>query len=194
MWRVALNASARIVRERFAVTPPMTGSPGAIQVGGKWVLIETAQHEGAVQLIADWLGRTTPTVPVGAGLVTMPAVANGGARWFAEARQPLFIAPGAAPFVQRITGRANSGAVVATARWVRMGTDSLWLEPFDAPDIPGALAVYSPTLRWLYLPMAGSPVIRAEQAALVARLTARGLPVEWIGSARALVTAAAPAR
>jgi len=194
MWQVDVEKTGRMVRDRFAVTPPITGSPGAVRLGGMWILFETAQHEGAMTLIAEWLGRVTPGVPIGAGIATMPSVSNGGARWFADARRPLFIAPGAAPFVQRITGRSNVGTVVSTARWVRMGSDSLWIEPFDAPDISGALAIYSPTLRWLYLPMAGAPNVRDEQAALTARLAARGLPVEWIGSVRALVTAVPPAK
>lgn len=189
MWRVDLSQSGRLVREHFAVTPPMTGSPGAVRIGGQWVLVETAQHEGAVALITEWLAQRTPGVRIGAGVVTIPATANGGARWFAARRTPLFIAPGAVPFAQRITGRTSPGTVIRTPRWARVGTDSLWLEPFDAPDFAGALAVYSPTLRWLYLPMAGAPTIRNEQAALIARLAARGLMVEWIGSARALATA-----
>jgi hypothetical protein len=193
MWRVDLATTGKLIRDRFATTPPMTGSPGAVQIGGQWVLLETAQHEGAVGLIADWLRSIAPGVPVGAGIATMPTTSNGGARWFASGQRPLYVAPGAAPFVRRITGR-TAGTVITTPRWVRIGSDSLWLEPFTAPDLTGALAVYSPTLRWLYLPAAGAPSHQMEQTALIARLSARGMPVEWIGSARSLVSAVPAAK
>lgn len=193
MWRVDLAAAGKLVRDRFATTPPMVGTPGAVQIGGQWVLLETAQHEGAVALVAEWLRGVAPGVPIGAGIATMPATSNGGARWFANGQRPLYVAPGAAPFVRRIAGR-TTGTVIATARWVRVGSDSLWLEPFTAPDLSGALAVYSPTLRWLYLPAAGAPSHQAEQAGLIARLAARGMPVEWIGSARSLVSAVPAAK
>ncbi|MBK7594120.1 MAG: hypothetical protein IPJ11_02435 [Gemmatimonadetes bacterium] len=190
MWQVDLASMGKLVRERFATTPPMLGTPGAVQIGGQWVLMETAQHEGAVELVTAWLAKVAPGVPVGAGIATIPSPSNGGARWFTRATPPLYVAPGAAPIIRRVTGRAAAGTVVATPRWVRIGSDSLWLEPFTAPDLVGAMAVYSPTLKWLYLPAAGAPMHQAEQAALVARLAARGMAVEWIGSARGLVTAA----
>ncbi len=189
MWKADVASVGRVVQEQFALTPPMLGSPGAVQIGGTWVIFETAQHEGALELMREWLAALTPSVPIGAGIATMPATANGGARWFANNRSArLFIAPGAAPYVQRITGQASAGTVVRTAGWERIGSDSLWLEPFDAPNIAGAMAVYSPSLRWLYLPTANAPAQDAEQAALIARLRARGLPVEFIGSARRLVS------
>lgn len=190
MWQVDLGSMGKVVRERFATTPPMLGTPGAVQIGGQWVLMETAQHEGAAGLVTAWLGQIAPGVPIGAGIATMPAPSNGGARWFTGKTQPLYVASGAAPIIRRVTGRAAPGTVVTTPRWIRIGSDSLWLEPFTAPDLIGAMAVYSPTLKWLYLPAAGAPSHQTEQAALISRLAARGMAVEWIGSARSLVTAA----
>ncbi len=67
-------------------------------------------------------------------------------------------------------------------------------EPAAEAHLVGAMAVYSPTLKWLYLPAAGAPTHQVEQAALIARLAARGMAVEWIGSARGLVTAVSPAK
>ena len=52
----------------------------------------------------------------------------------ATGQRPLYVAPGAAPFVRRIAGR-TTGTVITTPRWVRVGSDSLWLEPFSAPDL-----------------------------------------------------------
>lgn len=194
MWKVDLVTLGKVVRDRFAVTPPMLGTPGAVQIGGQWVLLETAQHEGAVALVVEWLARVAPGVPIGAGVATIPSAANGGARWFTGKSQPLYVAPGAAPIIRRVTGRGAAGMAVTTGRWVRVGSDSLWLEPFSAPDMIGTMAVYSPTLKWLYLPTAGTPSHQPEQAALIGRLAQRGMAVEWIGSARSLVTAVQPVK
>ncbi len=190
MWHVALDTTARIVQDHFATVPPFVGSAGAVHIGGQWVLVETAQHEGAVDLIASWLQQHRPGVPIGAGLATLPAAGNGGARWFAAQRLPLFVSPGAAPVVRTNLARRSAGTTITTARWVRVGTDSLWMEPVAMHDVPGLMAVYSPTLRWLYLAIAGSSAHQAEQDALIASFRARGMPVEWLGSSRQLVSAA----
>ncbi len=194
MWAVPLDSVA-IQREHFAAFPPFVGLPGAVRVGGRWVLIETGQAAGSAERVAAWLRQATPETPIGAGIVTFPATGNGGVRWVVGQRLPLLVAPGAVPWVSRMLGGLRGTTVVPAPAWVRVGSDSLWLEPLPVPDYNGTLAIYSPTLRWLYLPMAGSPVVADLQADLIARLAARGLPVEWIGSARGgLATAVAPSK
>jgi hypothetical protein len=70
---------------------------------------------------------------------------------------------------------------------VKVGSDSLWLERVDTPDGHGAMAVYVPTLRWIYgANVIGRPPAKAEQDAIIARLLARGFAVEWMATPRAI--------
>lgn len=185
MWAAPLD-SARIVADRWASFPPWAGVAGAVQVGGRWVLIEAGQAPGATGLVADWLSRSTPDVPLWGALVTWPATGSGGVRWFADRKLALHAGPGAAPFVRAMLGPASqAAAVVAAPRWIRVGADSIWLEPLDLPDYGGALAVYVPSLQWLYLSPGSLPFAKPELDAMVSRLEARGLKVATIGSVRA---------
>lgn len=186
MWAVSLD-STQVTDSAFVTFPVFLGSMGAVRVGGVWVVLETAQAEGAMQLAHDWLERHTGR-GAGVGVAARAASGNGGARWFAARRRPLLVAPGAAAHVRSIVPARELAAatVVSTARWVRAGTDSLWLEPIDLPDAAGTLAVYSPAHRWVYSPLFGFPAYRVEHDALVRRLRARGLAVEWMGWGRAI--------
>lgn len=191
MWDAAPD-SATLVTPDFAAFVPWVGVGAAVRVGGQWALIETGQAEGAAAKVAAMLRRAAPGTRVALGIVTLPTPGNGGVRWFAHERLPLVVAPGAARNVRAMLGAASATAratTVTTARWVRVGTDSLWVEPLDLPDVPGALAVYAPAHRWLYAaPLVGRPALRPQLDALVARLAARGLAVEWVGTARAVRT------
>ncbi len=191
MWDASLDGT-KVTEDAFVAFPPFLGVGAAVRVGGRWVLIETAQTRGAAAKAAAWLAQATPGVAVGAGIVAATGTSNGGAAWFVEQRLPLFVAPGATPMLRAMLGatRAASGATVLTDRWVRVGSDSLWLARLDLPDANGALAVYSPTHRWLYSGLLGAPQAKPDIDALIARLRARGLPVEWVGNARAIRTAA----
>lgn len=186
MWDVPLT-DARISDSAFAVLPQFLGSAGAVRIGGAWVVFETAVHDGAMRKIDEWLTATTPDVPVAAGVVSTASAINGGVRWFSPKRLPVFAAPAAEPVLRVATSGRDAATIITSPRWVRVGSDSLWLEPVTAPDFSKVLAVYSPTLRWLYWPMAGNPAHEVEQAALTARLTARGLPVERVGSMRGVL-------
>lgn len=186
MWEVALR-EARMTDSAFAIFPQFLGSAGAVRIGGAWVVFETAVHEGAMRIMSDWLATATPDAPVAAGIVSTAAAINGGVKWFDAERLPVFAAPAAEPVLHVATRGRTTATIVTAPRWVRIGTDSLWVEPVTAPDFSRFLAVYSPTLRWLYWPMAGSPAHAAEQAAITARLAARGLPVERVGSIRGVV-------
>ncbi len=190
MWAVPLD-SARLVDGNFATFPPFLGVAGAIQVGGQWVLLETGQAGGAAQAASEWLARQSPDAKLGAAVVTNTGTSNGGVGWLTAQGIAVHVAPGAQPLVRTVLAGAGGGdrrasvAVVRRPQWLRVGSDSLWLEPVDLPDMPGTMMVYSPTLRWLYSAAGvGRAVTQVEQDALVGRLGARGLRVEWIGNAR----------
>ncbi len=188
MWAFPLD-SVTTADSAFVSLPPFLGSAGAVRVGGGWVLLETAQADSAAGLLAACL-RARTGVGVHAGVVARAGPGNGGAAWLARHGHLLLVAPGAQPYVQRMLpqGARSRGTVVTGPRWMRVGTDSLWLEPVDLPDNAGTLAVYSLTHRWLYVPVGGLPTYQPEIDALIARLERRGLPVVWLGGARALST------
>lgn len=181
MWKISLD-SAQIVAEHFASFPRFIGSVGALRVGGQWVLIETAQHRGAVDLVDQWL-RARGESGVQAGIVARPFSGNGGARWFTAGKGRVFAAPGAAPALRAMgAGQPATTTYVPAARWVRLGSDSLYMEPVDFADGNGAMVLYSPTHRWFYSPFFGVPQHQAQHDALLARYRARGWPIEWVGS------------
>jgi hypothetical protein len=187
MWQAPLAGVATMPRADFAIFPPFVGSPGAVRVGGEWVVVETAQAPGAMDLIARWLATQPGGAAIGVGVASGPPAGGGGASWFTARGLPLLVSPGSAPFVHRALGRPSGTTVIDVARWARIGSDSLWLEPVSALDFRGVLAIYSPTHRWLYLPFAGSVAHQPEQSAIIAALEARGLPVELLGSPRTFV-------
>ena len=76
---------------------------------------------------------------------------------------------------------------VTRAQWIRVGSDSLWLQPIDLPDSPRMMLVYSPTLKWGYSATAFAPL---QQQYLLAALRAKGWTVEKLGSARTISTTA----
>jgi hypothetical protein len=185
MWDVPVQTEGVVEEGHFAKVPGATGSLGAVHVGGQWVVFETAQHPEAMAQIAAWLATATPAIPVGLGIATLPTPANGGAAWFVANGLPMVVGPGSRPIVEQITGPRGL-TVVTNGRWLRVGSDSLWVEPVSAPDFVGALAVYVPSRKWLYLPFAGMPAAQRTQAAILAEYARRGWPVELIGSARVL--------
>ncbi len=192
MWQVSMD-SASIVAGSFATFPPGAGSSGAVLVGGRWVLLETAQHVGVVERIDRWLATKTPASPLGLGIVTRPAPSNGGARWFANRQLPIIASAGTAtalPSVLRAPAAVAKVRIANASQWVKVGSDSLWLERLELPDNPGTIAVYSPTLRWFYAALMGNPAYQPDYDAAIARLLARGLAVEWVGGPRSIRTAA----
>ncbi len=195
MWAAPLD-SARVADESFATFPPVLGLSGAVRVGGQWVLLETGQAGGAAERASDWLARQSPNAKVGTAIVTNTSTSNGGVVWLTAQKITVHVAPGAVPLVKTILvgtgggGRSTLVRIVRHPQWIRVGSDSLWLEPVDLPDVPGTLMVYSPTHRWLYSAAAiGRPTTQVEQDAMIERLRARGLRVEWLGNARTIRTA-----
>ncbi|MFN0098362.1 MAG: hypothetical protein ACKVS7_06800 [Gemmatimonadaceae bacterium] len=188
MWDAPLD-SAKLIENDFASIPPFLGVSGAVRVGGQWVLLESGQRDGAAAKLAQWFARTTPESPLAAAVVTNIGPSNGGAKWFAEQKKPVFAAPGAVPVLRQVVSATAMPriSVVSTSRWVKVGSDSLWLERVDTPDGHGAMVVYVPTLKWIYgVSVIGRPAAKAEQDAVIARLRARGFAVEWMATSRAL--------
>jgi hypothetical protein len=188
MWDAPLD-SARLIENDFATFPPFLGVSGAVRVGGQWVLLETGQRDGAAAKLNDWFARNTPGSPLAAAVVTNLGPSNGGAKWFVAQQKPVYAASGAMPVLRQVVGAAESRriSVVDASRWVKVGSDSLWLERVDTPDGHGAMAVYVPTLRWIYgVNVIGRPPAKAEQDAIIARLRARGFAVEWMATPRAI--------
>lgn len=192
MWQVPLEGSARLEDNDIVSFPPFSGSPGAIRIGGRWLVLESGQATGAMELISDWLQRHGGGAPIHGAIAANIYTSNGGAAWFATNRLPVYAAPGAVPTLRTILGTTSGVLPITRAQWVPVGTDSLWMEPFSAPDMPHTMAIYSPTLRWVYIFYGQAPGQRPEAAALIERLRARGLAVEWLGSARGIRTKLEP--
>jgi hypothetical protein len=115
--------------------------------------------------------------------------------WLASHRVLVEVAPGAAPFVDAVLRghsiAAGGHAPVMRGRWLRVGGDSLWLEPIDFPDAPGALIAYVPSLEWVYSGLAANPL---NLDLVLARAKERGWRASRVGTARAVAAPLAPAR
>lgn len=188
MWKISLDTT-KIVADHFAVFGPWTGSPGAVRIGGKWVILESGQRDGSTALIEKFFANRTPESPIGAVIASNTSAGNGGVVHAAAKKIPIYASPGAFPVVRQILGATRATAattVIATARWVKIGTDSVWMEPVDAPDAFGSLIVYSPTHKWAYSLLGGRSTAQFELDAALARLRARGFVIEFFGSAREL--------
>jgi hypothetical protein len=187
MWDVAVEGTT-ISPEGFASLPPFSGFTGAVRIGGTWVMLEAGQAPEAAQRSAAWL--ETQGARIGAVLVASTTSGNGGMRWFAERRVPMYVAAGAEHMARQLLGAATMrerATIVTSERWVRVGSDSLWLARIEVPDANGSLVVYSPTQKWLYAPLlAGRPAMKPELDAVLARLRALGFEVGFIGGARSV--------
>ena len=181
--------SARIVETHF-VSFNTPGAPvGAVRLGGEWMLLETGQAPSSAERATKWLKKTDANGRVGGALVTMPATGNGGAPWLATHDVRVDAAPGAMPYMNAVLrghgARSTNVAGVARGTWLRVGSDSLWLEPMDLPDLPGALVAYAPSLEWVYSAAAANPL---QLDLILARARANGWRVSRFGSARAATT------
>lgn len=184
MWKVSLD-TVKAIGENFVAFPPQLGTSGAVRVGGDWFMLETGQAVGAAEIANAWIEKQGGKLT--GAIVSYGSTSNGGVPWFVTNNRRVWIAPGATRLVRTITGKATqrSLAPVEAARWIPVGTDSLWVEPINIPDAPGVLLVYSPTLKWLYgAPFVGSPLAPGAFRDAIERLRNRGFAVEWTGSAR----------
>ena len=182
--------SARLVDSRFAGFGTPGAPVGAVKLGGRWLLLETGQAPSSAQRAVEWLAAHDAGSTVAGAVITMPASGHGGASWLVARHVPLSAAPGATPFVDAaLRGYATPASGVTTVtqgRWLAIGGDSLRLEPIDLPDAPGAMVVYAPSLQWLYLYGAVSPLYLD---VALAHARARGWRVTRYGSARGPVAA-----
>jgi hypothetical protein len=141
-------------------------------------------------------GARPAGAPLAGAVLTETAPDHGGAAWLARRGVRLYAAPGAAAAVavvlrnHGVPASAAGAATVGTGRWLRADGDSLWLEPLDLPDAPGALVAWVPSLRWVYGAAGGS---RLGRDLLLEHARARGWVVDQVGSPRAMWTPATPA-
>jgi len=132
---------------------------------------------------------------VGGALVTMPATGNGGTPWLATHEVRVHAGPGAMAFMEAVLRGhgvpSTKVARVSRGMWLPVGGDSLWLEPMDLPDLPGALVAYAPSLEWVYSSAAANP---HQLDLILARAREKGWRVSRFGSARGAVSPLAPAQ
>jgi len=186
MWDLPMD-SAKVIEPRLA----RFGNPGqtqaAVKLGTQWLMLEGTSVPQRNDSDVQWLKSADPGSAVGGLIVTVPNVGRGGAVWFAERKLPVYVAPGAASAMSVTMSNwkqpRSVTTVLAKGQWVRVGGDSLWVEPMDFPDLPGSLVAYVPSMRWVY---AGAAASALNFDLLVNRIRERGLNVDRIGSVRAL--------
>lgn len=193
MWEVTMD-SAKVIDGRFA----MLGRPGqtqaAVKLGNRWLFLEGAIAPQQNETDARWLSQAVPGSSPGGSIMTVVNSARGGAAWLADRGLPMYVAPGGEVALR--AGLANwkqppsTLTVVSQGRWLAMDGDSLWVEPIDYPDAPGALIAWLPSARWVYSGMAASPL---NFELMMARVRERGWVVERYGSLRG-VSIPAPGR
>lgn len=187
--------SARIVDARFASFNTPGAPAGAVKLGSEWLMLETGQAPSSAERATKWLKQTDAKGRVTGALVTMPATGNGGAPWLAMHDVSVHAAPGAMPYMDAVLrghGAPSTNVTrVSRGTWMRVGVDSLWLEPMDLPDLPGALVAYAPSLEWVYSAAAANPL---HLDLILARAREKGWRVSRFGSARGAVFPLPPAQ
>jgi hypothetical protein len=187
MWDLPMD-SAKLLEPRLA----RLGNPGqaqaAVKLGNSWLFLEGASVPQRSESDVRWLESADPGSTIAGLLVTAPNTGRGGAAWFTDKKLPIYVTPGAASAMSTTLGnwmQPNSVAkVVSRPQWLRVGGDSVWVEPIDLPDFPGALVAYVPSLRWAYSGLAATPLYFDM---VVARIRERGWAVDRIGSVRSLI-------
>lgn len=175
--------SARLIEPGLASFATNGYPVGAVRVGKEWLLLEMGQAPMNAERAAQWLERAAPGSQVIGGIVTA-AAPGGGAAWLVRQRKRLYVAPLARPATAAVLRNNDAPIViepVTSGRWLRSGTDSLWVEPIDFPDALGSALVYSPSLRWAFAAVAAAPL---QTEYLVDRLRRRGWDVSRVGSFR----------
>lgn len=174
--------SARLVDEHLAWFGTPGAPAGALRFGSEWILLEGGQAPLNAERATGWLERNAPGTRVSSVIVSVPA---GGVSWLAGRGVRIHVAPGAVAglaAVMRGHGRVASGVSPADqGAWLRVGDDSVRIEPVDLPDAPGSLLLYAPSRAWAYSPAASDPLVRG---IIAERIRERGWSVTRLGSAR----------
>jgi hypothetical protein len=181
--------SAQVIEGRFAAFRTNGAPVGAVKLGGAWYLLESGQAPFNAERAAQWLAREDHGAGTAGGFVTTSSGANGGLGWLVSSRRTVRSAPSFHPVGAAILRNAKlaipAGLAVTRGRWQVLGGDSVYVEPIDYPDQPGALYIYVPSLKWAYSGMAAGPT---QLASLTRRLKERGFVVERTGSMRNVLT------
>jgi hypothetical protein len=187
MWDLPMD-SATVIDSRFAQFGRPGATQAAVKLGSRWVMLEGTTVPQRNDTDLAWLDGLDASATPGGLLVTVPNTGRGGAVWFVKRKLPVYVAPGeATPMAVTLENWNQPRAaqtVLAKPQWIRVGGDSLWVEPIDYPDLAGSLVAYVPSLKWVY---SGAAVTALNVDLLVARIRERGWAVERIGSVRGVV-------
>jgi hypothetical protein len=193
MWELPMD-SAKLLEPRLARLGTPGATQAAVKLGKSWLFLEGASVPQRSETDVRWLESADPGSTVAGLLVTAPNTGRGGAAWFTRKKLPVYVTAGAASAMSTTLGNwkqpSADAKVVSKPQWLRIGGDSVWVEPIDLPDYPGALVAYVPSLRWAYSGFAATPLY---VDMVVARIRERGWAVDRIGSIRSL-TQPIPAR
>jgi hypothetical protein len=187
MWELPMD-SAKLLEPRLARLGVPGGTQAAVKLGKSWLFLEGASVPKRSSTDLRWLESADPGSTVAGLLVTAPNTGRGGATWFTERKLPVYVTPGAVAAMNATLDNwkepRTAITVVSKPQWLRIGGDSVWVEPIDLPDYPGALVAYVPSLRWAYSGFAATPLY---VDMVVARIRERGWAVDRIGSIRGLI-------
>jgi hypothetical protein len=180
MWQFEID-SVKLVDSGLVAFPQAAGASGAVRLADGWLIFESGQAAESWDLLLAGIARLEPAARILGTVVTWP-VGNGGLRQAARNGVPVWIAPPAAKgYGASLLGQQSVMRNVPTARWLRLGQDSVWVEPVWADGGEGNLAIYVPRYRLLYYAAGVAPFGRAQREAVAQRLRARGMIVDRVG-------------
>lgn len=180
--------SARVMEGRFAAFRTNGAPAGAVKLGGAWYLLEGGQAPFNAERAAAWLEQHDAGARTAGAFISSSSGANGGIGWLVATKKTVRTAPafgstgGAILRNRHLTVPARMA--VTRGQWQVIGGDSVYAEPIDYPDAPGALFIYVPSLKWAYSAAAAGPV---QQEYLLRRLRERHFSVERTGHLRSVL-------
>jgi hypothetical protein len=178
--------SARVTPGRFVSMYGFGYPGGAVKIGRQWFMLEAGQHALNFERALEWMKHNVDGSVSGA-FIGLARQGNGGVTRLAKDRLPMYVGAGGEPFVRAMLRNHGVGAatvhVVDSGRWLEVDGDSVRLETIDLPDIAGSLLVYVPSLHWVYVCNAVTPL---DVDLVMARVRDRGWNADRIGSIRGL--------